>query len=305
MKYYFSLQYKMLNRKMIDFGLPLIAVYCIVPVIFVFLSYFLFRKTEIAPYIFGAIALGLVSRLGEVKRNDFLKGLFANPAYFKIRLLENGLVILPFMVFLTIQGFYILPLLVLLCAFSLARFTFEAGFSYTIPTPFGRKPFEFLVGFRKTFILFPVAYILCFVAIYVDNFGLGIFAMLCIGLLSISFYSKPENEYFVWSFSLSAKSFLHLKLKACLLNFTLLSSPIIGGLALSFSDQVVVMVAFYGLCLLYLVAFVLAKYSAFPREMSLSQALLIGLCVVFPPFLLIMIPLFYAQSQQKLKAILV
>ena len=50
---------------------------------------------------------------------------------------------------------------------------FQTNFNLTIPTPFSKKPFEFSTGFRRSFFMFPIAYILTFIAIRVDNFNLA------------------------------------------------------------------------------------------------------------------------------------
>ncbi|MFT5336200.1 MAG: hypothetical protein ACJAY8_000541 [Sphingobacteriales bacterium] len=305
MKQYFHLQHKMLNRQIQDFGVPVVAAYIVVPVIFVLLSHFIFLKTEFAPYFFGALALGFVLRFGAEKRNDFLRTIFKRDLYFKLRMLENAISVFPFLVYLGWRGNYSVAIVVMLLALVLARFSINSNFSLVLPTPFAKKPFEFVVGFRKTFLLLLGAYVFTIVAVYVDNFGLGVFAQLVIGLVVISFYSKPENEYFVWSYSLSVKSFLRLKIRACLINFTVLSAPVILTLAVFYMEDMGLIIAFYLLSLLYLIAFVLAKYSGFPAEMSLGQGLMLGFCFVFPPLLLIVIPLFYSQSLKKLNAYLV
>ena len=71
MKNYFQLQFKILNRKLIEFGLPLLIGYTLVPFLFVALSNSLFKKTEFASYIFCLLALSLVSKLSESERNNF------------------------------------------------------------------------------------------------------------------------------------------------------------------------------------------------------------------------------------------
>jgi len=76
MKEYFQLQFKMLNRKMIDFGIPLLIGYTLLPLTFILLSNYLFEKTEYANYLYALIALSFVSKLSEPKRNDFLKSIF-------------------------------------------------------------------------------------------------------------------------------------------------------------------------------------------------------------------------------------
>jgi hypothetical protein len=68
MKVYFLLRFKMLNRKMIDFGLPLLIGYTLLPFVFVLLSNYLFEKTEFANYIYGLLAVSFVLKLSEPKK---------------------------------------------------------------------------------------------------------------------------------------------------------------------------------------------------------------------------------------------
>jgi hypothetical protein len=75
-------------------------------------------------------------------------------------------------------------------------------------------------------------------------------------------------------------------------------------LGISFFNQINILIVFILLSYAYLTAIIFAKYSSFPNEMSLSQVILIGLSFMFPPILLIFIPLFYSQSIKKLNTIL-
>ncbi|MFB1041191.1 MAG: ABC transporter permease, partial [Polaribacter sp.] len=174
----------------------------------------------------------------------------------------------------------------------------------TIPTPFSKKPFEFTVGFRKTFYVFPIAYFLTYISVSVGNFNLGVFSMLLIGITCFSYHSKTENEYFVWNYNLSSKEFLLKKIKTCLTYFSVLSLPIIITLGISFFNQIDILIVFIFLSYAYLTAIIFAKYSSFPNEINMSQVILIGLSFIFPPILLIFIPLFYSQSIKKLNTIL-
>ena len=304
MKEYFQLQFKMFNRKMIEFGLPLLIGYSILPIVFFLLSKSLFSKTEFAIYLYGFIALSFVSKLSEPKRNDFLKSIFNKPNYFKLRVIENLIYSMPFLFFLLYKGLFFFVLILSLLAIFIALFNFSTNLNLTIPTPFGKKPFEFTVGFRKTFYVFPVAYFLTYISISIGNFNLGIFSMLLIGIICLSYYSKIENEYFVWNFNLSSKEFLLEKTKMSLINFTLLSSPIIIALSIFFFNEIDILIVFFLLCYTYLTTIVFAKYSAFPNQMDLSQGILIGISFIMPPILIVIIPLFYSQSIKKLNTIL-
>ena len=304
MKEYFRLQFKMLNKKMIEFGLPLLLGYTLLPIAFILLSNYLFSKTEFAVYIYGLLALSFVSKLSNPKRNDFLKSVFTKASYLKLRVIENFFCTLPFLLFLAYKEMLISILVFSLFILWIALFSFSSNSNFTIPTPFSKKPFEFIVGFRKTFYVFPVAYFLTFISIYVGNFNLGVFSMLLIGIICFSYYSKLENEYFVWNFNLSSKEFLFEKVKTSLLYFTFLNLPIIVALGIFFFDEIDILFVFFLLCYIYLTTIIFAKYSAFPNEMNLPQGILIGISFVFPPILLIIIPLFYSQSIKRLNTIL-
>lgn len=304
MKEYFQLQFKILNRRMIDFGLPLLIGYTLLPFIFVLLSNYLFEKTEFANYIYGLFALSLISKLSEPKRNDFLKSIFNKGKYKKLRILENIIYCLPFTLYLTYQKQFVFSAILNLCVIIIMLFNFSTNLNVTIPTPFSKKPFEFTVGFRKTFYVFPIAYFLTYISISIGNFNLGVFSMLLIALTCFSYYSKIENEYFVWNYNLSSKEFLIEKTKTCLIFFTLLSLPIIIALSISFFIEIDILIVFLLLCYAYLTTIIFAKYSSFPDEMNMSQGILIAISFMFPPILLIFIPLFYSQSIKKLNTIL-
>ena len=304
MKKYFQLQVKILNRRMIDFGLPVLIGYAILPVVFVLLSNYLFEKTEFANYVYGLFALIFISKLSEPKRNDFLKSIFNTYNYKKLRIVENIIYCLPFTLFLIYKKQFVFSITLNLFVICTMLFNFSTNLNAVIPTPFGKKPFEFTAGFRKSFYIFLIAYFLTYISVSVGNFNLGIFSMLLIGIICFSYYSKIENDYFVWNYNLSPKEFLIEKTKTCLLFFTFLILPIIITLGFSFISQIDILIVFILLCYAYLITIIFAKYSSFPNDMSISQGILIGLSLVFPPILILFIPLFYSQSIKKLNAIL-
>ena len=289
---------------MIDFGLPVLIGYAILPVVFVLLSNYLFEKTEFANYVYGLFALIFISKLSEPKRNDFLKSIFNTYNYKKLRIVENIIYCLPFTLFLIYKKQFMFSITLNLFVICTMLFNFSTNLNAVIPTPFGKKPFEFTVGFRKSFYIFPIAYFLTYISVSVGNFNLGIFSMLLIGIICFSYYSKIENDYFVWNYNLSPKEFLIEKTKTCLLFFTFLILPIIITLGFSFISQIDILIVFILLCYAYLITIIFAKYSSFPNDMSISQGILIGLSLVFPPILILFIPLFYSQSIKKLNTIL-
>lgn len=304
MKEYFQLQFKMSNRKLTAFGLPPLLAYILIPLLFVGLSNYVFAKTEYAAYIFLLLAFSFLTKLTDSKRNEFLKSCFSKKNYILLRLLENLLIVLPFaLVLLFHNAFIFIPILIVF-AFVLAFASFNTTFSLTIPTPFYKKPFEFTVGFRNTFFIFPIAYVLTYISISVGNFNLGIFSMLLVFLVSLSYYSKLENEYYIWSFHRSPKDFLTEKIKTGLLYTAVLSIPVFITLAVFFNSELETLFTFLLLGFAYLITVILAKYSSYPNEMNIPQRILIAVSLIFPPILIGIIPYFYYQSAKRLNTIL-
>ncbi|MEZ4914191.1 MAG: hypothetical protein R2798_09085 [Chitinophagales bacterium] len=294
----------MLHRKLLDVGIPLWAAYAIVPIAFVLLSYYLFFKTEFAAYIYVFTALSFVAELSEPKRNDFLKSMFGSSDYAIVRMLENLFLSFPFLLFLAYKGLFLFVLVLGLLAIFMALFNFNTNTNFTIPTPFGKKPFEFAVGFRKTFFVFPIAYFFTIMSIYAGNFNLGIFSMIFIALICLFYYSNPENKYYIWNFSTTPKMFLFEKIKICFAYFTLLSLPILVLLPIFFFENTLILFGFFFLCQIYLTTIILAKYAAYPYEINFLQGILLAISLMFPPTLIGIIPFFYTKSVKNLKPIL-
>jgi len=304
MKEYFHLQFKMSNRKLTEFGLPPFLAYTILATGFVGLSFYLFSKTEFAEYFYILVAFGLLTKLTDKKRNEFLKSCFIENSFTKLRLLENFTVILPFVLFLAYQKSVVFIPILLALATILTFVNFSSTFNLTIPTPFYKKPFEFVVGFRNTFFIFPIAYFLTYISISVGNFNLGVFSMLLVFLISLSYYSKLENEYYIWSFSLSPKHFLTEKIKTGLFYTTLSILPILILLSIYFLAEIETLLTFLVLSYAYLITIILTKYSVYPNEINIPQGVLIAVSLIFPPILVGVVPYFYLQSKKRLNAIL-
>jgi hypothetical protein len=304
MTHYFKLQYKMANRQLTEFGLHPFLGYILLIVGFVGLSVFLFSKTGFAGFIYIFIALSILSRLSETKRNYLLKSTFPDTTYYTIRILENSLAALPFLLFLLVQASFIPFAILTFSAIVFAFVDFKSQLSFTIPTPFYKRPFEFIVGFRNTLLVILGAWFFTIMAITSGNFNLGIFSLLLIFFVSFTFYSIPEPDFYVWIFTLSPLGFLKQKIITALLFSTMLSLPVTLGMSIFFSDKIMVILGFQALCYVYLSATILAKYSVFPNQMNVPQLVLIAVSIAFPPMLLGVIPYFYLQSVNRLKALL-
>lgn len=304
MKYYFALQYKMLNRQLRAFGLYPIVGYLLALVLFIGSSWYIFSKTEYAAYIYAFLALSPLSLLSETKRTNFLKSCFSAEDYSKIRIAENLALVLPFIVFLGFKKEWLLLLGLALVASLLSRIHFKNQLNYTIPTPFYKNPFEFIIGFRTTIGLIIFAYFLTIMGISVGNFNLGVFSLIVVFLTSFSYYTQPDSQFYVWIFSHSATVFLLDKVKIGIGYITILALPVLLGLGYFFPEKWSLLLIFLGLGYLYLSTIILAKYAAYPRAMNLPESIFIVVSVFFPPFLLFVLPFFYRRSIKNLNTVL-
>ncbi len=304
MKPYFHLQLNMTNRKLSEMGIHPVLGYMVVGVGFVLISIYLFQRTEFAGYVMLLTALSLLVKTAEITRCEFLKTVFGDGKYQLVRILENVLISLPFLAILVFEKAFIEAGLLLTGSVLLAMVSFKVSFNSSLPTPFHKKPFEFLTGFRKTFYLIPFAYIVTGIAIYVDNFNLGLFGLLLPFLLSLSYYAKPEHEYFVWSFAATPAQFLLEKLKTASIYASFLPTPILVALLVFYPLQAeyLLLAILAGVGFLWTV--ILAKYSAYPNEMGLGEGIVIASAIYFPPLLLVLIPYFYTKSIKKLSILL-
>lgn len=304
MKHYFHLQFRITNRKIKETGINPILAYLLGLGAFLLTAAYLFQKTEFAKYIVVLTCLSLLSKLSENNRTDYLMATFGDRSKNKIRILENGLVSIPFVTVLIYKNAWLEAALLCAIAILFAVFSFKTNVNFTLPTPFSKRPFEFLVGFRKTFYLFPMAYFLTAIATQVDNFNLGIFSMLLIFGTVLSFFAKPEQAYYVWVHAYTPKRFLLYKIATATQYTSILVAPILVGLLVFYPNEFHIVLLFFLIGLLFVWTIILAKYSAYPNEMNLPEGMLLAFSVYFPPMLLVMIPFFYKKSIQKLKLLL-
>ena len=306
MREYFLLQLRMLNRKFKDAGIkPPVLGFILLIIAFVAFSFLLFRKSEnAAKYLYIFTALAAAARLAEARRNDFLKLCFSNTNYKKIRAAENLIIVFPFFIFLVYKQLFLFAFILTILAVLLVFVQYSKSFTFTIPTPFYKKPFEFTVGFRNSFYMFFIFYAIAAIAAFAGNFNLGIFAMLFIFLITLNYYIKLENEYYIWIYKQTAKQFLFEKIKVALLHSSFLILPVFIVLEISFYEKTVLILAFLLIGYLFLIYMVVAKYSVCPNDISLFQFICLAIVFSFPPLIIILMPYFFYQSKNRLNNLL-
>lgn len=294
----------MTNRRFKDAGFEPLLAYLFLTVGFVVLSIYLFNKTEFATYIFMLSALTLTGKLSETRRTEFLKICFGNRQLKTIRITENLICSIPFFAFLLYKQLFMSIGLLFTLTTILALVNFRTTFNFTIWTPFSKKPFEFTTGFRNTFYLLFAAYALTIIAVCVNNFNLAVCAMLLVFATTLSYYAKPENEYYVWTFNVKPKEFLFGKIKTAMLFSSSLALPIAIVIAIFHPQNIGILSVFFLIGWAFLISVIVSKYAAYPNEMSITQGIFLVLSIWFPPILVVLIPYLFKKSENRISSLL-
>jgi hypothetical protein len=304
LEHYFRLQKSLLERWIADIGLPVWAGYLLAGLTFLVGNAALFYKTELAPYILMVMGAILLVSFNQPDKISFLKSTYPNPVFRKIRVLECLVPSLPFLLVLGfVQAFFPFVLLVSFVTFMSFTSGIQGG-RFRLPTPYGKEPFEFLVGFRTTFWGLLAVHGLLVIGITVDNFNLGLFAVMLVYGTTLSYYGQPENRYWVWLHHGRAEAFLWLKIKTAWRHSLILAAPSALILTGFYPANWYIMLAIVAIGLLYLSCFVVAKYLNYPQQMNVAQSILLGVGLFMPLLLIWLLPFFYRKSVLKLKAIL-
>jgi hypothetical protein len=294
----------LVQRRIADFGIRPALGMGLGSLFFVGGSILLFQRTAFAPYIYLLLMFSAIFRLSESRRNDFLATCFPHPKIRLVRLLENGFVLAPFLVFLLIHQAWLFAIAALLGSVLLSQWTFRGGNGYAIPTPFGKHPFEFAVGFRKTFWLFGLLYFVGGMGIWVDNFNLLAFSLGAIYIVSLSFHTQPEPEFYVWVFDRKPAPFLWMKIRQAFFGAWLLAMPIALAAGIFYPHQVLLLLGLMMVGGLIQATVISAKYAAFPQEMNIPEGAVLALCISMPPLLLVFAPYFFQKALRQLKTYL-
>lgn len=302
-KHYFNLHFHLTNRKLKDSGFHPIFAYSFGCTVFLVLSYLLFDLSHYARYIYLLPLFFVLNLLSAKKRNDFLKSTFKTKDYKTIRLTENALLALPFVIVsLFFKEFYF-PILALLLSFLLSFVVVNSRNSFVFPTPFWKHPFEFVVGFRKSLLFIIGTYIVLIFGIYVGNFALAIFSLPLTFLIILSYIAVLENVYFVWVYNKSASKFLTYKIKVFVLYSSLLIVLQSIALISFFPSNSLIIISITLLLIIVSGLAVIVKYSVFPVEINIPEVLLIIASIIFPPLLILTFPYFYLKAKTNLNSL--
>ena len=300
MKLYFCLRYKMILRTIAEFGIhPLIGVLALLLFI-IGTSVFILKNLDFGSLIVSSAGIGAVMLTSQKEKNDFLKFNFSNQQFLQIRIIENLSLSLLFALILMVFQHFAMSITLLVTAILLSYHSTKLKLNKSIPTPFYMFPFEFMVGFRRSLLVYIVSVALVIISAVVGNFNLGMFGLALIMFTIISYYSVSEPEFYVWVHQHSSKQFLQYKTIISIKYALLLSSPLVLLLLVFNITQVHIILGGLLLGLLYVITSILGKYAYYPTGLNINQAIGLGVCMLLPPLLLLLIPYFYSKSIDSL-----
>jgi len=202
------------------------------------------------------------------------------------------------------QGELLISLVLFLLVFGMAFFNQRNTQNFVVPTPFYKRPYEFIVGFRKTYFAFILAIVLLVISIDVENFNLGIASLLIPFIVCMSFYSKSEPQFYVWIHSKTVQEFLAGKILTASLYALALSLPFAISLFTFYPHNFWIIAIFIIIGWLFIIMSLLGKYANYPSEMNVMQGFAVMFSVFFPPLTLLIIPFFYSKAKHNLASIL-
>lgn len=306
MSYYFTLQWKRFNRFLIEFGIAPVIGYLLIFVLFILMSAYIFYKAgSYAEWVYLIAAILVIEGFGaQQSRYALLKSIFEQSTFFKVRLIENAFLAIPFALFLLYKKAYFFAILIVTIGVLLAFIPLYKIYRFRILTPFKKQPFEFTAGYRKTILYFPMILFVLVKSIQVGNGNLALFTLGFLFFISLSYYITAEPHYFAWIHDKSPRAFLQYKIGFGIRNVTVLIVPVIMLLLFFFPETWRAIIVIVVLGYAFIIQMILAKYSAFPSSINLPQIILFSLSIWFPPMLLIVIPIFYKRAISKLNPIL-
>lgn len=264
----------------------------------------IYFKTGYAAYLMVLMALQICLRLGSKKRRENIELMFGPDQAKSIRLFENLVVCVPWSVSLLIHGLWLAALCLWVTAALIAFWVRKAELSLAIPTPFGKRPWEFASGFRKNILLLTLFHVLAVLAAGIGNANLGHGSLVFIILLSCTFCLRIESPTYVWMYHLTPLAFLKKKIGTAALQLVSLCLPVCLLLLWFFPAEWKIEMILISIGVLAVAVVMLAKYANYPHELSVPDAMMLTLAIYFPPILIAFLPFFYHRAIRKLSPIL-
>ncbi len=302
--HYLSLQWKLIQRQIIEFGIPLSIALVGAPILFFTLSMAIYYRTDYAGIILITLCFSWQLKISNSKRIEFLKLHYKSSLFLKIRLIENLLVFLPFFIVLALHANWLYLAIAFILTILLVFHKQRRLFHFRLPTPFHKKPFEFIIGFRTFYAFYPICIALLLIGYRVSNPNLAFVALALTSLSSLLFYQLLEPTFWIWIHSTNAKQFLSNKVKTAVFQHLILFMPITIICVLLFPAHWYIGLAILLLSAVYLSITVIAKYANYPNQISVIDGIFVGISMFIPLLMPFSFYYFLKKSRQQLASLL-
>jgi hypothetical protein len=303
--YYLKLEFKLLNRKLLQIGFNLNLFWSIIPVILLFSAIQIIQKSDHSTWVLLIFLSLLLQNKSSKIQQEFLVSNIGKGKIYCIRLVRNLLISLPFLI--ALLYFNKVPQSLGLIVISMvSSFVFVPKFkAVAIPTPFRKYPFEFIIGFRRYFWIWLLLIPMIYLSKIYHNDALTIFIFAVILLVNIQFFNIQEPTWYIWNEAKSPTEFLFSKIKIGWI-CNLISSTV-PALILCFilPSSILVFVSMWAFSFVLCAYSVLSKYAYIPDQIPALQGFLFSINLIFPPLLLFSIPYLFKKAEQNLKHFLV
>lgn len=256
------------------------------------------------PWLYSYLGIFYCVVIANSDHQHMLKTLFNKEDYRRVRLLENLIIASPFFLILLFHQEYLVAITLMIFASAATYMPPIGSFDIATPTPFKSKPFELIQGFRSFWPILALHYGIACIGVHVQNPNLVLFLIASTFLNSLRFFTEPEYRGFIWIHNSNSFHFLRLKIINALIGVSILVLPLVALSFIFFESQLLPIIAIISICYILLVTVILAKYSTYPNRMNIVQLILIVVSLIFPPFFIYTIALFYKKSINKLNLVL-
>lgn len=302
---YFRLEWLSTIRKIKENGYPLILMILLYILFFVFASYSIFKIFYFPQYIYIGGLLYILGVRVNLDKILFLRHLYGKKVSLIIRIIENSLITIPFALVLIYYGFFLEVMISFFFTVIVSFCTTGLFDKKIVPTPFYNFPFEFQIGYRKYFIVVIILYLVILLVTPEIKHEVGTVAFLGLFAIISTFYSSNiEDSTYLIINKRSPHQFLLGKLITSFFLTNLVVIPMLL-LLIAFESFDINHVAYLYLSgLLFVILVILAKYSVFPKEISLSEGTIIAVSILILPIFLLTFPRFYLKAKRNLKQFL-
>ncbi|RYD57876.1 MAG: hypothetical protein EOP56_06270 [Sphingobacteriales bacterium] len=312
--YYLSLRLKQFLRfyRFSDIH-PLIGI-PVTLILFAFGSALLFEKVPMPEWLYLIATLGAVMELQGEKTNAYLRQMLSQVNFFKAKLGENLLILLPFIGIMVWKHAWIQ------IALTIALVVPYSWFSVKMPkpklkamrTPFAPYAFEHNMVFRSVSMMYVGYVLLLITGVVVQNFYVFLAPFFLLLFFTIVTYGLPEEPYYIWVYRTGANKFLLRKLKTLVINYLITFSLFALLGAVFYTSQLPMIALSFAVGLLCMIGCLFIKYHFYPSAIviQISQMLFFALTVscLASPLMLPAVVLFlifsYFRARRNLKYIL-